>query len=186
MRVVITVLVVALAALTGCSSSTGTPEAPAQSTFIPVAADEVHPAKVSIPALDVEAPIIDRGLQPDGTMEVPPDEKEVGWYVNSPAPGRPGPSVLTAHVNWKGKDGPFAKLDELKAGDRVTVEAVSGARAEFAVDRVETHPKDAFPADAVYADTPEPQLRLVTCGGDFDPAAHSYKENVIVFAKLVS
>jgi LPXTG-site transpeptidase (sortase) family protein len=151
-----------------------------------VPASEVRPIRLSIPALQVEANIIDLGLQANGTMQVPPDAKDAGWYVNSPAPGRPGPSVLAAHVNWKGEDGPFARLHELKAGDEVIVEDAAGAQAKFAVDRVETHDKNAFPAEEVYADTDGPELRLVTCGGDFDAAAHSYKENVIAFAKLVT
>lgn len=188
MRALIATLVVTLAVLAGCSSGTETSAAtPAvQSTYIPVPASEVRPAKVSIPALKVESNVIDLGLQPDGTMQVPPDAKDTGWYTNSPAPGHPGPSVLAAHVNWKGEDGPFAHLDKLKAGDTVIVEDVSGAQVAFAVSKVERYPKSAFPTDVIYGDTPNPQLRLVTCGGAFDAAAHSYKDNIVVFADLAS
>ena len=41
-----------------------------------------------------------------------------------------------------------------------------------------------FPTDEVYYPTLTPRLRLVTCGGSFDPVAHSYRSNVIVFARL--
>jgi hypothetical protein len=34
----------------------------------------------------------------------------------------------------------------------------------------------------VYGMTPEPTLRLITCGGVFDSASRSYRDNVIVFA----
>ena len=188
MRALIPALVMTLAALAGCSSSTGpTADAPVPaSTYIPTSETEAHPAKVSIPALKVESNIIDLGLQPDGTMQVPPDAQDTGWYTNSPAPGRPGPAVLAAHVNWKGVDGPFAKIGQLKAGDQVIVESAGEARAEFAVDKVERYPKSAFPTDAIYGDTPDPQLRLVTCGGSFDAAAHSYRDNIVVFAHLVT
>ena len=36
----------------------------------------------------------------------------------------------------------------------------------------------------MYGDTPDAQLRLITCGGVFDPAARSYEANVIVYANL--
>ena len=45
-------------------------------------------------------------------------------------------------------------------------------------------PMMARPTDDVYYPTLTPRLRLVTCGGAFDPVAHSYRSNVIVFAKL--
>lgn len=54
----------------------------------------------------------------------------------------------------------------------------------FTVDRVEQHRKTRFPTDDVYFPTPEPTLRLVTCGGDFDTDARSYTDNVVVFASL--
>jgi hypothetical protein len=59
-----------------------------------------------------------------------------------------------------------------------------GSRARFAVRRVEQFPKTRFPTDAVYYPTLIPMLRLVTCGGSFDPVARSYRSNVIVFATL--
>lgn len=45
-------------------------------------------------------------------------------------------------------------------------------------------PKDQFPADAVHGNMDEPQLRLITCGGVFDHAGHSYEDHVVVYANL--
>jgi hypothetical protein len=53
----------------------------------------------------------------------------------------------------------------------------------FAVYKAATVPKTAFPTAAVYSDTPGPELRLLTCGGDLDRTAHNYLSNVIVWAK---
>ena len=168
--------------LVGCAGpDAGSPPATgAAPTFSPPA----KPTVVRIPALGVTSNIIDLGLQSDGKMEVPPDAKDVGWFTSSPLPGQPGPSVLAAHVNWKGEDGPFAKLEQLKQGDQVIVESADGATATFVVDRVEAHPKTRFPSEAVYGDTEGPELRLVTCGGVFDTASGHYQENTIVWAKL--
>ena len=59
-----------------------------------------------------------------------------------------------------------------------------GTTAHFTVTRVARHPKDAFPTAEVYGPTPDAQLRLITCGGDFDRAERSYLDNVIVYATL--
>jgi hypothetical protein len=53
----------------------------------------------------------------------------------------------------------------------------------FIASWIERHDKDAFPTDAVYGDTPDPQLRLITCGGDFDRRERSYLDNIIVYAE---
>ena len=60
----------------------------------------------------------------------------------------------------------------------------AGFDAVFAVDRVERHPKNAFPTIEVYGNTPDAQLRLITCGGDFDSGVRSYEDNIIAFATL--
>jgi hypothetical protein len=37
----------------------------------------------------------------------------------------------------------------------------------------------------VYGPTPNAQLRLITCGGAFDPTTGHYLSNVVAFATLV-
>ena len=57
-----------------------------------------------------------------------------------------------------------------------------GSRIVFVVDRVEQHPKNAFPTAEVYEPTPDATLRLITCGGSFDRASGHHRDNHIVFA----
>ena len=45
---------------------------------------------------------------------------------------------------------------------------------------------DAFPSTAVYGIIDDPGLRLITCGGTFDPAAGSYESNIVAYATLTS
>jgi hypothetical protein len=49
---------------------------------------------------------------------------------------------------------------------------------------VRSYPKNEFPTDEVYAPTPNPQLRLITCGGEFDYNHRSYLDNEVVYAVL--
>ena len=56
----------------------------------------------------------------------------------------------------------------------------------FRVQRVERYPKDKFPTEAVYVPTLNRELRLITCGGDFDYARGSYRDNIVVYATLAA
>jgi sortase (surface protein transpeptidase) len=154
----------------------------------PEPAEEVAaPVSVDIPSIGVTSDLIRLGLNGDGTVQVPPLERDdrAGWYERGPAPGAVGPAVLLGHVD-SAQYGPgvFFDLGALQPGDTVEVARADGSVAEFVVDRVEVHPKDEFPTIDVYGNTDDSQLRLITCGGDFDSSVRSYEDNVIVFATL--
>ncbi|MBW0118826.1 class F sortase, partial [Pseudonocardia abyssalis] len=137
-----------------------------------------------IPALGVDSAMMDLGLQPDGTMEVPPDGTTAGWYSLSPTPGELGPAVLAAHVDWKGEPGVFYRLRDTEPGDEVRVRREDGTTAVFTVGRVEQYAKDSFPTDAVYGDVDAAELRMITCGGEFDDGTGNYEDNIVVYARL--
>ena len=46
------------------------------------------------------------------------DETEIGWYQYGATAGRPGATVLAAHVNWNRTPGPFARLGTVDPGAR--------------------------------------------------------------------
>jgi sortase (surface protein transpeptidase) len=182
-------------ALVGCGSGAPAPAAPippaapAPATAAPAPEARLAPSRperLVVPALDVDSAVMDLGLREDDSMEVPPDGTTTGWYVHSPSPGETGPAVLAAHVDWRGEPGVFHRLRDLGPGDEVRVAREDGTTAVFAVQRVEQYAKDAFPTGAVYGDVAEPELRLITCGGEFDDAAGSYEDNVVVYARLTS
>lgn len=179
-------LLALLVALAGCrpaDTPTRPPIVPLDAAPAPVAA----PSGLDIPAIGVHVTgITELELDEQGAMEIPADPAVVGWYPLGPAPGEVGPAVLTGHVNYSGTPGVFARLHELHAGDRVTVPRADLTAAEFVVYAVNQYPKDAFPAGEVYGDTAEPVLRLITCGGELDRAAHSYRDNIVVSARLVA
>ena len=148
---------------------------------VPVGGPE--PTALTIEALGVSgAPVRPVGLDPDGgAMEIPPVD-EVGWYRFGARPGDPGSTVLAAHVAYDGVDGVFRHLDDLGAGDGVTVALSDGSMHPFVVTEVAQYPKSELPA-AVWAREGDPQLVLITCGGEFDAEARSYEDNVVAFAR---
>ena len=142
------------------------------------------PVRLQIPSIGVDSDLMDLGLQTDGTLEVPPSGFPAGWYTGAPTPGELGPAIITGHVDWGGQPGVFFDLWELSTGDEIAITRQDGSTARFRVTRVEQFAKHAFPTQAVYGDLDHAGLRLITCGGDFDPQARSYRDNVIVFAEL--
>jgi sortase (surface protein transpeptidase) len=145
----------------------------------------VTPVRLVVPTIGVDADVVELGLQEDGTMEVPTDFAQTGWFRPGPKPGRVGPAVIAGHVDDRSGPAVFFRLTELSTGDRIEVHGADGELVVFAVTGTEQHPKDAFPTDRVYAGTPGPELRLITCGGEFDRGARSYRDNVIVYAERV-
>lgn len=143
------------------------------------------PVGIRIPEVDVNAPI--RALEIDGRGAlIPPEEDEVaGWWKAGPEPGENGPAVVAGHVDSHSGPAVFFRLSELRAGTEVFIDRADGTTAVFATYRVESHPKDAFPTEAVYGPTPGSELRLITCGGRFDDAEGRYLANVITFAQRV-
>lgn len=139
---------------------------------------------LQIPAIGVSTSLISLGLNADRSMQVPSNFSQAGWYRYSPLPGDPGPAVIAGHVDSRSGPAVFYRLTELSPGDTISVRYADGRAVTFAVDRVEQHPKDAFPHDRVYGDTAGPELRLITCGGDFDRSQNSHRDNVIVYASV--
>ncbi|MEJ2861394.1 class F sortase [Actinomycetospora flava] len=174
------VVLVLLALIAGANSGSSGPNSPAPLT-------SSAPTKVTVPSISAESDLVPTGLQENGSLEVPPVSQpmQASWFDQSPTPGEVGPSVILGHVNGGGQPGIFANLKDVVAGAQVFVDRADGQRAVFEVARVETIPKDSFPTDAVYNDTANPQLRLITCGGDYDRGARSYRSNVIVYADFV-
>ena len=141
-----------------------------------------HPARIAIPAVGIDSPLVDLGLRADGALEVPADFARAGWFDRGPAPGARGPAVIAGHVDSRSGPAAFYRLGELRPGDTIIVIRRDGVRVRFTVDGVRRYSKDAFPTASVYGPVPGPVLRLVTCGGEFARASGHYRDNVVVYA----
>ncbi|MFJ8541549.1 class F sortase [Streptomyces sp. NPDC093586] len=184
--------------LVGCGGGNGAEEAaaPPPARTAPSAQSAAGPARplgrsvpvgLRIPVIGVDTPVMRLGLEPDGTVQVPPvtDHDRAGWYRHSPTPGQVGPSVVLGHVTvGTHGDGVFRHLARLRPGDRIEARLENGTVAVFAVTSVRTVAKAEFPTRDVYGDVDRPELRLITCGGPHD--GDGYRDNVIVFAELTA
>jgi hypothetical protein len=142
------------------------------------------PVRLTIPAIGVATPLVRLGRERDGSMQVPVDFARAGWFAEGPSPGQVGPAVIAGHVDSRTGPAVFFRLRELHPGDTVQVELADGARLTFVVEQARRFPKATFPTAEVFGPAPWAALRLVTCGGDFDRARGSYRDNLVVFARL--
>lgn len=143
-------------------------------------------SRVVIPAIRVDAPLVDVDLKPDGSLGTPPpeDPQLAGWYGDSVAPGQLGTSVLVGHVDTMAGPAVFHDLGSLGKGNRIEVPRDDDRVAVFEVYRVEVLSTDDFPGDRMYRDTGRAELRLITHGGC--TTADGHDAGVVVFARLVA
>jgi sortase (surface protein transpeptidase) len=175
------------------------PASPADPELDGVPAVTPDPSTVTIPKIGAHSTLVPLGLTAESELDVPPvtEPLQAGWYAGAdPAadgdeykPGDVGPAVIAGHVDGiiggrKGQPGIFARLAELAPGDEVLVDRVDGSQLTFVVAQVQRYAKAEFPSLAVYGDTGSPELRLITCGGDFDRTSGHYIDNTVVFAEL--
>ena len=141
------------------------------------------PTRLVIPAIGVDSSVVPLGKNPDGSAQVPSATTYTSWYDLGPRPGQVGPAVILGHVDSYTGPGVFFRLRSLLPGDDVTVEA-GHTDLHFDVLKVVTYPKDHFPTASVFGPTPDPELRLITCGGPFDRAIGHYEDNIVAYAIL--
>jgi Sortase domain len=144
------------------------------------------PTRISIPSINVSAPIMPVGLAADGTIGTPPlsNSNLAGWYEGGPAPGQDGPAVIVGHVDGPNGESVFYRLGSLKPGETVQLTLANHRTAIFSIYSVEAYPKGEFPGQRIYGDYTRPGLRLITCGGRFVGGSTGYADNVVAYATL--
>jgi hypothetical protein len=80
----------------------------------------------------------------------------------------------------------FYRLGALRPGEQIDVTLLDRQTVVFSVLGVRSFLKTEFPTRLVYGKTRYPALRLITCGGTFDPGTGHYLSNTVVFATMRS
>ena len=144
------------------------------------------PVELRIPAIALAVSLSTLGLNADGTVEVPTNIQQPGWFRMGPSPGQIGSAVILGHVDSYQGPAVFYQLRTLVAGDRISVGLADGVSVQFEVTSVAMYPKASSPDREVYGSHGSSQLQLVTCGGVFDSRSGHYLSNVVVYSSLVS
>lgn len=166
-------------------------------TAQPTANPTARAVRLTIPALQLDVPVVDMGWQivtdasGKRTTEWEIPVNAAGHHLNSAAPGAAGNVVISGHNNSGGAV--FAAISrdqdqpspQLLPGSTVTVLANDGRQYDYQVQKVELVAEENVPlaqrlANARYLEpTREPTLTLITC---WPPDGFSHR--VIVVASL--
>ncbi|SDY76033.1 Sortase family protein [Modestobacter sp. DSM 44400] len=169
-------------------SAAAAPSTSVGDTATPAAGALAHmaPVQVDIPAIEVSTSLVNLGLNGDGTLETPVDFTKAGWFTGGNFPGDPQgpPGLIAGHVDDYTGPAVFYRLRDLAVGDEVLVTRADNTVAVFTVTESQQYPKDAFPAERVYAPVSDSELVLITCTGSFDETARSYRDNLVVRTTL--
>ncbi|RSN22489.1 sortase [Amycolatopsis sp. WAC 04169] len=133
------------------------------------------------------AKLIRKELTADGTLPIPEGLDEATWW-GAKLGADQGASLLSGHVNWKGKKGPFDELWRLKTGQEVDVVDTDGGKWVYKIGEIVTVHKTklAEQAEKLFGPDGPHRLVLVTCGGEYVGGTDGYEDNRIVTASLVS
>lgn len=183
----------AVTPLTIGTESTGDPASPAGAGSPPTAIQTPTPAspgvpiaRIVIPAIGVNAPVVVKSLDPSGVMQAPDTPSDVAWYDFTELPGGGGNIVLAGHVDFAGV-GPavFWDLWRLGEGDIVQLHLVDGSIALYRVISSEIVEEATAPVDQIVGPTPGEVVTLITCAGNYNPATGRYDQRLIVRAERV-
>jgi LPXTG-site transpeptidase (sortase) family protein len=144
---------------------------------IPTAA----PATILIPSLNVHRPVEAVGVDRQGRMYVTQNLWNAGWYKGGPVPGAPGDAVIEGHAGYPKAPLLFAKLGQLRAGDKIIVVLADGSRRLFLVTSKAIWPAASSPPGLGEPYGP-PRLTLITCTGPFDDHYKTYADRLAVEA----
>lgn len=140
------------------------------------------PVRIEIDSIGIDdGTVIGVGVDDAGSFDVPTHD-EIGWYKYGPAPGQFGSAVLAAHVVLNGTDGAFRHLADLDQGDAVRIDFDDGSTEEFTILGLDQYAKADLPLKEIFRRDGDPQLVLITCGGEYDPATNGYRDNIVAVA----
>jgi sortase (surface protein transpeptidase) len=150
----------------------------------PATRSTARPTRLVIPGIGVDSALEALRQDSRGVLVAPEYADTAGWWTKGVVPGDVGAAVIVGHLDTILGPAVFVHLKQLRPGDLIEVRMSDGRTVRFAVDGSHVVRKALFPSDEVYGATPDAQLRLITCSEPFDPVAHSYTDNLVVFATL--
>ena len=143
----------------------------------------LRPVSVQVPGVNGAAPVEAHTTDPvSGGFDLPKGAAVIAWWASGSAPGGQGSVVLAVHVSYDGQTGPFTRLSTVPPGSTVVVSSADSSSHRYTVRSVRSAPKTALDRGELFRTDGPPALVLVTCGGAYDRATHSFASNIVVTA----
>ncbi len=170
------------------SAETTTPIATASTTV--AHSIDGSPVRLIISKLGVDAGFQYDGLKSDGTIDIPTNIYDAGWYTGSAKPGEQGVAVITGHVaqirrSVVTKQGIFYNLTQLVPGDTLTVINDRGQTTTFVVRESRLYDPAADATGVFTANDNGAHLNIITCEGTWNQSQFSYSQRLVVFTDAV-
>lgn len=163
---------------------------------VPSAPAGLMPARLVIPEMGLDAPVLSLGPDAQGAMQAPrvgsssnPVWSEVYWWNVGAAPGQIGNAVIAGHVNRPdGSPSTFTDLNRLHPGDEFAVVTVDGTTLRFRVTAkdaplVYVDGANNPTVERIFGPTSAPHLNLMTCWGEWD--GREYNRRLVVYSTLL-
>lgn len=166
------------------TSDESTQSADAAAPLNPPAPAGDNPSRVVIPKIGVDAPLVARGVDANGLMQVPDGPEDVAWYEFTGRPGEGANVVLSGHVDYHDY-GPavFWRLRDLTLGDIVEVHVGDGSFYQYVVTDTEAYEAQGAPIEEIVGPTTRETVTLITCDGTFNGASSGYSHRLVVRAE---
>jgi len=145
-----------------------------------------EPKTLKISDIKVNANIQYVGLNEDGSVGVPSNEKDVAWYMFGPMPGESGNAVILGHRDSAtNPNGVFRRLNELAVGDLIEVTDMNGNALKFKVVKKSSYDDKNSPIKEIFGTTEKKMLNLITCSGAWNQKTNNYTKRIVVYSELI-
>jgi sortase A len=147
------------------------------------------PKYINIPAIGLtKTRIIQLGLLSNGSIAVPDNIYDTGWYNGSAKPGQNGAMFIYGHVSSWTANGVFYNLKKLKPGDTITIIRGDNTSYTYQVVQTKVYAYNAVPMNTVLApvNSSKPGLNLMTCTGQVIKGTSEFNQRLVVYTSLVS
>ena len=141
------------------------------------------PIRLKIPSINIDAPIEQVDLAPDGSMDVPKAPPNAAWFNLGPRPGENGSAVIDGHFGWKNNiPAVFDHLNKLQKGDKIYIVDDKGVTITFVVRETRIFVEKDNTSTVFSSSDGKAHLNLITCEGIWNKVTKSYSGRLVVFA----
>ena len=143
------------------------------------------PIKIYTDQIDVNVQEV--GVEEDGTLSVPSNWQDAGWYINSAKSGEIGNVIIDGHYDTNtGSPAAFWNLKNLKIGDTVIVTDGLGRDFSYRVSEIFYVAINDPDRLDIFASADKPILTLITCGGLWLPGKGTYSSRLVIRSQLIA
>ena len=145
-----------------------------------------NPKKLLIESIKVNINLGPVSVAEDGSLDVPKNWNEGGWYRKASRPGEEGNIIINAHYDDNyGRPAAFWSLNKVKEGELVKVIDAFGKTYTYKVtETFYLDIKDPNRLDIFDSVDGISHITLITCGGVWDPRYGTYNKRFVVKGDL--